>query len=67
VLRWTAVLESLLLASCAGLASTEPGWKRIDLEPFSMELPGDLKSVPVRPIDSYVEKFASPTLKVSFD
>jgi hypothetical protein len=64
MVRWSAALGSLLLISCA---STEPGWRRVDLEPFSMAMPDDLQEVPVKNIDSYVRHFKSPTLTLGFD
>ncbi len=64
MVRWTAAFGGLLLVSCSGL---ESGWSRVDLTPFSMAMPDELKEVPVKPIDSYVRHFESPTMTLGFD
>jgi hypothetical protein len=65
--RLCSALGSLLLFSCAAAEPLPAGWHRIDLGPFSMTLPTELKSVPVRAIDSYVGEFAAPEMKIHFD
>jgi hypothetical protein len=70
LLRPTIVtLAGLILTSCAGpeSAELEGGWRRKDLGPFSLAMPGDLKEVPVKPIDSYVGEFRGPATRLSFD
>jgi len=64
MMRWSAAFGGLLLISCAG---TDPGWQRVDLEPFSLAMPEDLKQVPVKNIDSYVGRFVGLTMTLGFD
>jgi hypothetical protein len=64
MMRWSAAFGGLLLFSCA---TTEAGWTRVDLVPFTMVMPDDLKEVPVKPIDSYVRHFECPTMTLGFD
>ena len=59
----------LCITSCATRASSEGAsdWKMFELGDFSVSLPSDMRSVPVRGIDSHVGEFQGEGLKVDFD
>jgi len=54
----------LSLASCAGPSGAG---RPTDLGPFSLVLPDDMKSIPVKAIDSFVGEFANAELIIHFD
>lgn len=64
MVRWSLAQGLLLLLSCA---TAEPGWRRVDVEAFSLAMPDAMKEVPVKNIDSYVRQFESPTMMLDFD
>lgn len=59
------LIPGLLLAACA--APEHAGWKRVDVEAFSLLLPDGVVEVPVKPIDSYVRHFRIGAIELGFD
>jgi len=59
-------LAGFLLCSCSG-KEEEPDWVEYSNPHFRFGGPRDLKEVPVHGIDSFVGRFESPALSISFD
>ena len=71
--HWKHSLPLMMVAAFAGCDSAPPpsvpqDWQTISANgKFTFKAPPDLKPEPVQGIDSFVGKYASPTLEVTFD